>query len=89
MADQYDHELSGAQNEEDSRPVWRVVVDPDKCLASGMCVSIAPDHFRLADNLSQPIRSPVEADDRIEDAADLCPVSAILIRPVENDSPPE
>jgi ferredoxin len=59
---------------------WQVEVDPDTCIGSGMCVSIAPQHFRLVGDHAQPVHEVVDPDDLVLDAGDSCPVEAILVR---------
>ncbi|MGM1057796.1 ferredoxin [Saccharothrix sp. Mg75] len=59
---------------------WTVGVDRDACIGTGMCTSTAPGHFRLVDGLSAPISESVGADDAVLDAADSCPMEAILVR---------
>ncbi|WP_309115077.1 ferredoxin [Actinosynnema sp. CA-248983] len=58
---------------------WQLQVDGGKCVASGMCEAIAPDHFRL-DGVSQPIDPSVDPDEVVVEAAESCPVEAILVR---------
>ncbi|MEQ4300155.1 ferredoxin [Plantactinospora sp. B6F1] len=59
---------------------WRVSVDPQRCIGSGICAGMAPGHFRLVGGLSTPLAGTVEPDDRVVDAAESCPVEAILVR---------
>jgi ferredoxin len=58
---------------------WRVTVDRDACLGSGMCAGTAPDHFRLDDGRSRPIEEVISPDDIVLDAAETCPAEAIRI----------
>lgn len=44
-----------------------------------MCSSIAAQHFRLREGYSEPIHEEAEASDDIIDAAESCPVEAILV----------
>lgn len=59
---------------------WKVAVDPQQCMASGMCAGIAPDLFVLdGAEHSRPVRTEIEADERALDAADVCPAMAITV----------
>jgi ferredoxin len=59
---------------------WRIEVDRDTCLGSGVCVGMAPDHFTLVEGRSSPQAETIDPDDVVIDAADSCPIEAILIR---------
>ena len=58
---------------------WRISVDPDVCQATGMCTSVAPEHFELRGGCSNPLREVVEPSDDVIDAAEGCPVEAIKV----------
>jgi len=60
--------------------VWNVEVDSSACIGSGMCAGIAPAHFELVGHRSRPVRTPVAADEPVLDAAENCPVEAIVVR---------
>lgn len=49
-----------------------------------MCTGLAPDHFTLVDGRSSPITDLVPPDDLLIDAAESCPIEAILIREEES-----
>ncbi|GAA2636970.1 ferredoxin [Streptomyces axinellae] len=64
---------------------WSVRVDPQLCLASGMCAGVAPEVFVL-DGEHARVRAEaadgvegVEPDERVLDAADICPALAITV----------
>ncbi|MFY1691993.1 ferredoxin [Plantactinospora sp. WMMB782] len=59
---------------------WRVSVDPQRCIGSGICAGTAPEHFRLVDGLATPLAGTVAPADPVVDAAESCPVEAILVR---------
>jgi ferredoxin len=59
---------------------WKVEVDGGSCLGTGMCTSIAPDHFRLDGGTATPVKSDIDPDDAVVDAAESCPMEAILVR---------
>ena len=61
---------------------WRVDVDADVCIGSGMCCGIAPDHFELDDSRSRPLHEHTAPDEDVLYAAENCPVEAILVRHV-------
>ena len=58
---------------------WRVTVDRDVCIGSGMCASLDPAHFQLVDHKSSPVSELTDPSDDAVDAAENCPVEAILI----------
>ncbi|WP_155371163.1 ferredoxin [Catellatospora vulcania] len=58
---------------------WKVAVDRDRCIGSGLCAGTAPDYFALVDKKSTPLRDLVDPDESVSDAADCCPVEAILV----------
>ncbi|XVQ13147.1 ferredoxin [Spirillospora sp. CA-255316] len=59
----------------------KVVVDLDMCQDHGQCAIAAPDVFRInEDGRLEYDGSPAESlRGDVEDAADVCPVQAILI----------
>ncbi|GAA0531785.1 ferredoxin [Saccharopolyspora subtropica] len=59
---------------------WSVEVDAGTCIGSGMCAGVAPDHFELVDGYSRAKRAEVEPADEVVDAAESCPVEAILVK---------
>ncbi|MEU8005254.1 ferredoxin [Catellatospora sp. NPDC049111] len=58
---------------------WKVTVDRDRCIGSGLCAGTAPEYFELADKKSRPLHDLVDPDEAVSDAADCCPVEAILV----------
>jgi ferredoxin len=58
---------------------WKVTVNRDACLGSGVCAGTAPGHFRLEDGRSRAIEEDIEPDDVVLDAADTCPAEAIAV----------
>jgi ferredoxin len=59
---------------------WRVRVDTELCIGSGMCAGIAPAQFELVAGRSRSRRETIGPDDRVLDAAESCPVEAIAVR---------
>ena len=64
---------------------WRIAVDPQRCIGSGICAGTAPEHFRLVDGLSTPLTAVTAPADPLIDAAESCPVEAITVREVAGD----
>jgi ferredoxin len=58
---------------------WRITVNRDVCQGTGMCTSMARKHFQLTGGHSEPIESEIDPDDDVVDAAESCPVEAILV----------
>jgi ferredoxin len=61
---------------------WKVTVDRDACLGSGICAGTAPRHFRLDDGRSRALHEDIEPDDIVLDVADTCPAEAITVHDV-------
>ena len=57
--------------------VYLVEIDRDSCVGYGGCVKEAPDVFWLEDGLAYA-HSPTGCEHVVE-AADLCPMSAIVV----------
>jgi ferredoxin len=64
---------------------WRLQVDPDTCIGSGICAGIAPLHFTLVGGFAVASPGPVPPDDAAVDAAESCPVEAITVRDADDD----
>jgi ferredoxin len=58
---------------------WKIAVNRDICLGSGLCAGTAPRHFRLDDGRSRAIQEDIEPDDIVLDVADTCPAEAITV----------
>ncbi|MEU4772561.1 ferredoxin [Micromonospora sp. NPDC023644] len=58
---------------------WRVHVDPTRCIGSGICAGTAPEHFVLVGGLARPLAERVAPDDALVDAADSCPMEAVIV----------
>jgi ferredoxin len=58
---------------------WKITVDREACLGSGVRAATAPRHFRLHDGRSRAIREDIESDDIVLDVADTCPAEAITV----------
>jgi ferredoxin len=58
---------------------WKVTVNRDTCVGSGVCIGTAPHHFRLDDNRSRAIAEIVDPDDDVLAAAEMCPTESITV----------
>lgn len=65
---------------------WRVEVDQQTCIGSGLCAGSAPDHFALDEAAARPLADEIEPSDVVVDAADSCPVEAIKVSNAANGS---
>ncbi|WP_433534357.1 ferredoxin [Micromonospora sp. CA-249363] len=59
---------------------WRVGVDSGRCIGTSICAGTAPEHFRLVDGVSAPLADVVSPAEVVLDAANSCPVEAIIVR---------
>ena len=53
----------------------------DTCTACGLCVDTSPEVFEMGDEVVQVIidNIPAEQEDAVQQAADECPVEAIIV----------
>ena len=58
-----------------------IVKIEDTCTACGLCVDTCPDVFDMGDEMAIVIveEVPAEYEDAVQQAADECPVEAIII----------
>ncbi|GAB3348935.1 ferredoxin [Micromonospora halotolerans] len=63
---------------------WRLHVDATRCIGSGICAGVAPAHFVLVDGLSRPVAERIAADESVLDAAESCPLEAIVVSEVDS-----
>ncbi|WP_067895718.1 ferredoxin [Nocardia vaccinii] len=63
---------------------WRISVDRETCIGSGMCTGTAAAHFTLVNGYSSPVAESADPDESILDAAESCPVEAILVRAADS-----
>lgn len=60
----------------------RVLLDRDRCLASGVCEVAAPEVFELDDDGVLQVRRPAAADwAAVEEAVRACPSGALGLAP--------
>ncbi|TDC31606.1 ferredoxin [Micromonospora sp. KC213] len=62
---------------------WRVFVDSTRCIGSGICAGAAPTHFVVVDGLSRPVEERIDPVEAVLDAAESCPMEAIIVSDVE------
>jgi ferredoxin len=58
---------------------WRIEVDRDTCIGSGICAASAGAYFRLVNDRSTPVAAEVDEDEVVRDAAEQCPMEAIRV----------
>jgi ferredoxin len=62
----------------------KVWVDHTACVGNAMCESIAPKVFRLNDDRqSEVVDSGADTEEKVLEAAENCPVSAIIVEDAE------
>ena len=62
----------------------KVWVDHQACVGNAMCESIAPKVFRLNDDRqSEVVDAAADSEEKILEAAENCPVSAIFVEDAE------
>ncbi|MEU2620891.1 ferredoxin [Streptomyces sp. NPDC054813] len=67
---------------------WHVEVDRSICIGSAQCVNRATGAFRLDSAMqSHPVDPETDANGRILDAAENCPVEAITITLLDSGEP--
>jgi ferredoxin len=57
----------------------RVVIDPDRCVGSALCVGTDPERFQIGPDGKARYSATDFAAALAEDAAELCPQSAITL----------
>lgn len=63
---------------------WRIEVDRDRCIGSGVCFGSAPRVFVLRDGVAEPISPDVGAEPTVLQVAENCPVEAITVTDAES-----
>jgi ferredoxin len=58
----------------------KISVDKEKCIGCGACVSICPSGFKMVDGKAQEKAKEVKKATCEKDAAESCPVQAIIIK---------
>jgi len=59
----------------------KVKVDENLCIGCGNCVSLCPNSFRINQKThkAEPINPPGDPEEKIKEAEESCPVSAITV----------
>lgn len=59
----------------------KVVVDENLCTGCGLCVDVCPEVFEMPEALSiiKPTEITADLEDRVKEAAESCPVEAIIV----------
>ncbi len=59
----------------------KVRIDDEECVGDGSCAEICPDIFKMVGDLAvvRMEEVPVELEDTCREAADACPMDAIII----------
>ena len=61
-------------------------VDRNVCIGAAMCVATAPDVFQLGgDGLARVVSTDVASDEVLREAAEGCPVQAIILEDDEGN----
>jgi len=58
----------------------KIIVDKEKCIGCGACVSICPKNFELAEGKAKAKNTEIKKITCEKEAADSCPVNAIIIK---------
>ncbi len=60
--------------------IVRVAVDAESCMASGTCMSVAPNLFDMGDRgTAIPLHPVIERGAALDEAVSRCPTGAILL----------
>lgn len=59
----------------------KVRIDAEACTGCGLCEDSVPDIFSMGDDVAEVLKAevPSELEDDVREAADNCPVEAIII----------
>lgn len=58
---------------------WKLAVERNACITSGLCAVHAPAFFKVGTGGSHAINDEIEADDQVIEAAESCPMEAIRV----------
>ncbi|WP_033434650.1 ferredoxin [Saccharothrix syringae] len=61
---------------------WRVAVDRQACIGTGVCAGSAPEQIEIRDGKAAALRPEVGPSDALLDAAEMCPMAAITVTDV-------
>lgn len=65
---------------------WRISVDKDTCIGSAVCAGTLPNRFRIVDDKAEPVDEVIAPDEDVRDAAESCPMEAILVQDADTGS---
>lgn len=65
---------------EERQTRWRIEIDPEVCMGTGICAGVAPHRFRVVDGHSMPSTEEFPPDDAVWDAVESCPMEALRVR---------
>lgn len=59
----------------------RVRIDPELCIGCENCIDLVPEVLEMQDDLATVIEEevPEGLEDKVKEAAEICPVEAIII----------
>lgn len=57
----------------------KIIIDKEACIGDGICVSLCPDVFRMADDGKAEVIDEQSNEPCVQDAIDACPTEAISI----------
>jgi ferredoxin len=58
---------------------WKVTLDQDRCVSSGLCAAMAGQWFEITAQGTRTLHDELDHNDDVIDAAESCPVSAISV----------
>jgi ferredoxin len=71
----------------ESDKTWTVVIDRDRCMGSGLCITYAPGTFEHDEEARAVLRTPTTDNlDEVRTAVEACPTGAIQLIAHEGES---
>ena len=72
---------SGGESQVQGRRIPMIARVEDTCTACGLCVDTCPEVFEMGDEMAEVlvVEVPAEHEDDVQQAADECPVEAIIV----------
>lgn len=58
----------------------KIIVDSEKCIGCGACVSICPSNFEMHEGKARAKKAEVKKLTCEKDAEESCPVQAIIVK---------